>query len=111
MRALACILFLGQAAGAATAEEPRAPELADQDQSRFGAARAFGRGQAAYRAKRCREAALAFAEAYALDPLPSLLYDEGEAWRCEHQLTGDPHAAQTAVRKLHAYLVDPDGVA
>jgi hypothetical protein len=104
-RAIALVLLLTSAAAGAD-EDPVTPP---PPPPRLVAARAFQEGQAAYRAKRCRDAAQAFARAYAIDPIPSLLYDEGEAWRCEFRMTGDTQAGAKAVDCLHRYLVDPDG--
>src|SRR5262245_19686585 len=100
VKALATVLVLTSVA-AAQEPPPVMKVEAGSYAARLQATRIFARGQAAYRSGQCRDAARAFADAHTLDPLPSLLFDEGEAWRCEFRLTGYVQAGANAVRRLH----------
>ncbi len=96
MRSLGVLLCL---AATASAAEPTPREEARAR---------FNEGLKLYQAGRYRDAAQRFADAYALAPLPDLLFNEAQAWHHDFERTGDHGSAQKAASLFRRYLDVPN---
>ena len=91
----------------AAAAEARAEALAlktDMAQAKADARLHFDLAQAAYAGKRYPDAAREFLLAYAITPMPELLFDAAAAWHMRAKAERDLNAANAAVDLYRRYL-------